>query len=144
MSLFGKAKHNTPLEQLKVLLLGRRVVDAQMSNGYADEYTPGPVGYLILDNGMVLKVWGNDGGCACSSGCYPLQRLSAVENVILGVDLIEDPHDDYDGGEGAYRIFVFTANEMIELASFEGSDGNGYYGTGWWLSISAPKLGEET
>jgi hypothetical protein len=43
---------------------------------------------------------------------------------------------DYHVGDGYYRIFVFADNRRINVASFDGSDGNGYYGTGWWLAVS--------
>jgi hypothetical protein len=43
-----------------------------------------------------------------------------------------DGHADYDGW---YRIFVVADAVEVNIASFEGSDGNGYYGTGYTLYV---------
>jgi hypothetical protein len=96
--------------------------------------------HLLLDDGTLLKLVGNDGGCACSAGCYDLTALNGVENIITAVEFEDDPggdgwNDDY---AGAYRIFVFSGNERINLATFEGSDGNGYYGTGYHVMVRLP------
>jgi len=93
--------------------------------------------HLLLDNGTLLKLVGNDGGCACSAGCYDLTSLNGVENVITSVEFDDDPDSDdmpYDH-KGAYRIFVFAGERRINLATFEGSDGNGYYGTGYHIMV---------
>ena len=119
------------VERLKELLVGRKVVDVRTEGQDYD-----PVGVITLDDGKVLEVQGHDGGCGCNSGCYPLASLSATDNVILNVQLDESPAEDYsDEGDGWYRVFVYTENQEIMLASFEGTDGNGYYGTGWWLRV---------
>lgn len=47
-----------------------------------------------------------------------------------------DPQEDTH--EGHYRIFVFTENQRINLMQFDGTDGNGYYGTGFWLLVRPP------
>ena len=143
-----KSEHMPEAGRLKELLMGRKVVATRMTDEETNEgYMHGPTGYLTLDDGTELKVWGNDGGCACSAGCYPLTELNTVDNIITNVEVEERPiGDGYDPcyvcgetwcGEhdGWYRIFVFADNEKINLASFEGSDGNGYYGTGWWLAV---------
>lgn len=111
-------------EAVTNLLLGRKVVKV-------DDKT------LSLDNGTTLTLEGNDGGCACSAGCYDLVELNGVDNVITRVEFFDDPAgDDYEGGEGVYQIFVFADNEKINLARFEGSDGNGYYGTGYSITVA--------
>lgn len=99
---------------------------------------------LILDDGRRLKFVGNDGGCACDAGCYPLTELNGVDNVITAVEFVDSPSgDDYDDddnyvGPGHYKIFVFADNQKVNLATFEGSDGNGYYGTGYFIEVLAP------
>lgn len=90
---------------------------------------------LRLDNGTVLKFEGHDGGCACSAGCYDLTQLNGVDNVITKVELVNDPGGDDLEGEGTYRIFVFAGDERVNLATFEGTDGNGYYGTGYSIEV---------
>lgn len=146
------SEHMPEVERLRELLVGKRVVKAEIRDeGPEDEYgyrDRGPTGFLTLDDRTVLRLWGNDGGCACSAGCYPLTSLNTVENAITNVQIEAQPDGDdvacptcgkdycYDHeNEGYYRIFVFAQDERFPLASFEGSDGNGYYGTGWWLSV---------
>jgi hypothetical protein len=109
-------------EKISNLLMGRTVTKV------ADDR-------LILDNGTELLLVGNDGGCACSAGCYDLTELNGVDNVITSVVLDNRPDGDYTPGDGTYRIFVFANNERINLATFTGTDGNGYYGTGYTIHV---------
>jgi hypothetical protein len=145
------AEHMPTEDRLRELLVGKSIVTAEVldESPGEDSYATGPTGVLTLSDGTALKVWGNDGGCACSAGCYPLSHLAACENVITNVQVEERPDGDdvpcrtcgkdycYEHGEGDgyYRVFVFAIDERINVASFDGSDGNGYYGTGWWLSV---------
>lgn len=147
-----EAEHMPDENRLRELLVGRSVDRVEITPDSPGEgtYDTGPTGLLHLSDGTVLKVWGNDGGCACSAGCYPLARLAEFDNVITNVEVEAHPDDDdaacekcgkswcYEHeNEGYYRIHVFAGQEKSVLASFEGSDGNGYYGTGWWLSVAS-------
>lgn len=136
-------------EYLKELLVGRSIVSAEILDEAPDRYSSGPIGVLALSDGVKLKVWGNEGGCSCGAGDYPLDHLVGVEGVVTNVEVEERPDPEYEecsvcGKEncydsdhrGFYRVFVVTeAQGRSMLASFEGSDGNGYYGTGWWLEV---------
>ena len=95
-----------------------------------------PYGRLTLDDDTVIYLVGNDGGCACSAGCYSLTHLAEVDNIITSVKVV-DLHagEDDDADEGKYQIFVVTEAEELKIAEFEGSDGNGYYGTGFHLLV---------
>lgn len=91
---------------------------------------------LELSDGTFLRLGGNVGGCSCGAGDYDLTELNGVENIITNVAVEAAPGGDYEGEyEGHYRIFVFADNQKINLATFEGSDGNGYYGTGFWVKV---------
>jgi hypothetical protein len=126
-------------QEIADLLMGRKVtkVDGE---------------HLLLDDGTTIKAIGHDGGCACSAGCYDLSVLNGVDNIITRVDFDYRPAgdgDDYEKGAersghaddpadkwtGYYRVFVFADNEQINLMQFDGSDGNGYYGTGFELLV---------
>ena len=145
-----ESEHMPSEERLRELLVGKSIVRAEIRDEPPERYIPGPTGHLVLSDGAHLKVWGNDGGCACTAGCYPLVSLNGCENIITNVVVEDHPDSDetvcdecgkswcYEhDNPGYYRIFVlaFGVDERINLASFEGSDGNGYYGTGWWLSV---------
>lgn len=109
--------------------------------------------HLLLDDGTVIKAIGNDGGCACNAGCYDLAVLNGVENVITDVEFDYRPGDDFtvktelsghpddptDEWTGYYRVFVYAANEKINLMQFDGTDGNGFYGTGFEILIRDPR-----
>lgn len=150
----GDTEYMPTQERVAELLLGKTITEARVTKERPDRWSnANPVGYLTLSDGTHLKVWGNDGGCACSAGCYPLAHLAKVDNIITNVEVEERPDgddisdpcrtcgdplcftDEHDN-VGHYRIFVFAGDERINLASFEGSDGNGYYGTGWWLEVT--------
>jgi hypothetical protein len=125
-------------EEITRLLVGHKVTKVD------DEH-------LILDNGTVIKAIGHDGGCACSAGCYDLSVLNGVDNVITRVDFDYHPAGDDDPWDGPneakvcnpeqekytghYRIFVYAENQEINLMQFDGSDGNGYYGTGFEILV---------
>lgn len=109
--------------EIRELLLGRTVKKVAEDS-------------LLLDDGTFVRLVGNDGGCACSAGCYDLTELNEVPNIITNVEVQSDPAGDgYGDAEGVYRIFVYAENRKINLATFEGSDGNGYYGTGFHLTV---------
>lgn len=117
--------------------------------------------HILLDNGAVIKAIGRDGGCSCSAGCYDLKVLNGVDNIITRVEFDYHPSGDdeipWNSPEGTlteaqkcnpehenkyaghYRIFVFADNEKINLMQFDGTDGNGYYGTGFEILVRDPR-----
>lgn len=108
--------------EIEALLVGRTVTKV------ADDT-------LLLDDGRRLQFVGHEGGCSCGAGDYDLTELNGVDNVITEVEFVDSPDGDYDDGDGHYRIFVFADNVRVNLATFEGSDGNGCYGTGYSIHI---------
>lgn len=122
------------------LFIGRKIVRAEMGNfsipGAEGYYNSRAEGMLVLDDGTELYLMGNDGGCACSAGCYPLAEVATVNNIITGAYVHADPdEDDARDAAGVYQIFVFADAKAINVAEFRGSDGNGYYGTGFSLTV---------
>lgn len=115
--------------ELSALLVGHRVTKV------ADDH-------LLLDDGTVLKFEGNTGCGGCSSGWYELTELNNVDNIITAVEIEALPDNDYSRDDGVYRIFVFADNKRLNLATFEGTDGNGYYGTGFSILVRPPRQGE--
>ncbi len=109
--------------EIESLLVGHKLVKVEADT-------------LILDDGRLLKFAGNDGGCACNAGCYDLTELNGVDNIITNVEFVDSPSGDDEAGEGHYKIFVFADNRQINLATFEGTDGNGYYGTGYSITVA--------
>jgi hypothetical protein len=102
---------------------------------------------LLLDDGTRLTIHANQGCGGCSAGWYELRELNDCPiNAIMAVEFehVEevsgyDPErheyvEDRYRPE-AYRVFVLAADERIKLLEVDGSDGNGYYGTGYWIMV---------
>ena len=107
-------------KEIEELLLGNKVT--------ADSYDK-----LILDNGVVLQINPNIGCGACESGNYYLEHISSVNNAITNVEFVEEFEDDcyYEH----YKIFVIADGMTTELLDVYGTDGNGYYGTGYTIDV---------
>lgn len=108
---------------IKELLFGRKV--KKVSD---DE--------LLLDNGLVLQILPNTGCGGCCAGWYELTELNDCDNAITNIELVEEI-TSYDCGETdkSYKIFVFAEDKRIKLLQVDGSDGNGYYGTGYTILV---------
>ena len=110
-------------KEIEELLLGHKVT--------VDDYDN-----LVLDNGVVLQIYPNIGCYGCESGNYYLQHISSVNNAITNVEFVEEFEDDlyYEH----YRIFVIADGMRTELLDVYGTDGNGYYGTGYTIDVYIP------
>ena len=106
-------------------MLGHKIV--------ADEFT----GSLVLDNGILLYINPNIGCSGCGSGDYYLQHITSVNNAITNVEFIEE-YDDDDFNYKHYKIFVIADGMTTELLDVYGTDGNGYYGTGYTIDVYIP------
>lgn len=108
-------------EEIRELLVGRKVkVDGDN---------------LILDNGIVLEVIANEGCGGCSSGWYSIIKLNEVDNAITNVEFDCDGDVANEDDDTSYKIFVFCEDTRIKLLQVDGSDGNGYYGTGYTIKV---------
>ena len=108
-------------KEIRELLVGRKVkVDGDN---------------LILDNGIVWEVIANEGCGGCSSGWYSITKLNEVDNAITNVEFDCDGDVANEDDDTSYKIFVFCEDTRIKLLQVDGSDGNGYYGTGYTLIV---------
>ena len=127
------------VEALRNILVGRSVDSVQMVDEQVtkDWWSESAEGKVILDDGTELLLGGNCGGCSCGAGDYYLTRLNDMP--INGITNVEVVVEDRDGNpysdSHTYRIFVLAQDERFELAAFDGDDGNGYYGTGFWFTV---------
>lgn len=114
-------------QALRDLFIGRRVVAVHDNN-------------ITLDDDHVVTVEPNDGCGGCTNGRYTLERLAAVDNIITNIRVLKTPLNVPDDGfttEYRYQLFVFAGAVEMELLSVAGDDGNGYYGTGYWLEVNS-------
>ena len=108
-------------KEIRELLVGRKVkVDGDN---------------LILDNGIVLEVIANEGCGGCSSGWYSITKLNEVDNAITNVEFDCDGDVANEDDDTSYKISVFCEDTRIKLLQVDGSDGNGYYGTGYTIIV---------
>lgn len=130
---------------IAALLEGRRIVEVETDISFnVDEAYGFATGRLVLDDGTKVYVIPNQGGCACSAGDYELKSLAKVDNVITSVRLENKPGGDCEEGyEGTYRIYVVADAVEINAMQIDGSDGNGYYGTGYELVVRRAEAGGE-
>lgn len=133
---------HTDIDALRETLIGRSVASVQLGGDLPSErwWRSRPEGKIVLDDGTVLLLAGNDGGCTCGAGDYELTRLNDMPiNGITNVEVVEeeDPTQKYEPDK-TFRIFVLAQDQRFELAAFEGNDGNGYYGTGFWFEVQRP------
>jgi hypothetical protein len=131
-------------QEITDLLIGHRIVSAEMGDvgdypGRGWEYRR-PQGLLTLDDGTKLYLAGNE--CSCCAQ-YDLEKVASVDNIITAVRVECDPDADradrYDTEPGVYRIFVLADAVEINVAEFVGTDGSGYYGTGFELAVVRPE-----
>lgn len=110
-------------KEIEELLLGHKVT--------VDDYDN-----LVLDNGVMLQINPNIGCYGCESGNYYLEHISSVNNAITNVEFVEEFEDDcyYEH----YKIFVIADGMTTELLDVYGTDGNGYYGTGYTIDVYIP------
>lgn len=118
-------------KEIEELLLGHKIV--------ADENND----TLILDNGVRLLITPNSGCDACPSGNYYLERIASVNNAITNVEFVNEHEDsEYEDFEEEYyqhyKIFVIADGMTTELLDVYGTDGNGYYGTGYTIDVYLP------
>ena len=108
-------------EKIKELLMYRKIVKVENDT-------------LYLDNGVELEVLSNEGCGGCSSGWYSITELNECDNVITNVEFeCSDIDDEYD--DTSYRIFVYAEDKRIKILQVDGTDGNGYYGTGYSIRV---------
>ena len=98
---------------------------------------------LTLDDGTVLEFEGNV-GCDCGSGTYDLTELfqrGTPTARIMSADVttrLTDEDDEYS--DAIYTLFVIVDDERLPLAEFEGNDGNGYYGSGFRVTVTRKEV----
>lgn len=107
-------------EYVKEQLLFHKVISVKAFNDQNAE--------LVLDNGTILEVYGNEGCGGCGNGWYYLTALNKCDNAITNVEVVENKD------ETVFSIFVYADDTRINLVTYEGED-NGYYGVGYYLQV---------
>ena len=87
---------------------------------------------IVLEDGTRIEIEINEGCGGCDSGWSELSvaKSANLDAAIMNVEYVEKSTSSYE-----FKIFIYLANnETIEL---EGDDGvgNGYYGSGFWVTV---------
>lgn len=116
--------------EIKKLLEGRRIIRADVT-----DYT------LVLDNGTRIRVDPNEGCPGCSSGNYDITIFDECESVITSVRTAVEEHREDESWDflTRYQIWVLVADREFPILEVSGTDGNGYYGTGYRLYVTVPR-----
>lgn len=109
-------------EKIKELLMYRKIVKVENDT-------------LYLDNGVTLEVLPNEGCGGCDSGWYSITELNECDNAITNVEFECKDIDGEYYEDTSYRIFVYAENKRIKILQVDGTDGNGYYGTGYSIRV---------
>jgi len=139
----AKTLNHHDTEEIASLLTGRRIVAVE--RGHFDrpdrDWGDAPTGKLTLDDGTAVLIVPNQGGCACSAGDYALTSLATCDNIITSVRVVDevDPAQQWSEPDRSYRIYVVADAVEINAVQIDGNDGNGYYGTGYELVVTAPR-----
>lgn len=123
---YDKFLNETDTDEITNLLLYRRITKVENNT-------------LYLDNGTTLEIVGNEGCGGCSSGWYEVTELNECDNAITNVEFVCDGDTRNSSDDTSYKIFVYAENKRIKIAQVDGSDGNGYYGTGYSILVRLPK-----
>lgn len=96
---------------------------------------------ITLDNGTELHIQGNEGCGGCGNGWYWLEQVykqGSRRTRIMSAYVAYDEEDKDEEGPSVYTIFVMVDGNptQLPLATVRGSDGNGYYSTGFTLTAT--------
>lgn len=131
-------ENSTPEEYAKILR-GRYITDIAINGEIAAT--------LILDNGTTLELIGSF-GCSCGNGATYIREVfqRGGQHARIMSARVETAQNDERYDETNYTIFVMVEGNptQLPLATMQGYDENGYYGTGFDLYVSPAKTEEAT
>lgn len=129
---------STP-EEYAALLKGRYVTDITVSSDEASAA-------ITLDNGTTLELIGS-WGCSCGNGVTYIKHIfqRGGRNARIMNARVETTHSDERYYETDYTIFAMIDGSptQLPLATMQGYDENGYYGTGFTIYVR-PTISDNT
>lgn len=125
------------------LLIGRYVTNIETGTFITDSWMEDcekSQALLTLDDGTQLVAMGRGGGCVCGQGDFeftkafyqgsPTARIMNAMVEMEGADWY-----DMDISATGFKVFVIVEDEKLPLLEFDGYEGDGFYGRGFWLSV---------
>lgn len=124
------------------LLIGRYVTNIETGTFITDSWMEDcekSQALLTLDDGTQLVAMGRGGGCVCGQGDFEFTKAfyqgsptARIMNAMVEMES-KDWHDMGISATG-FKVFVIVEDEKLPLLEFDGYEGDGYYGRGFWLT----------
>lgn len=123
------------------LLIGRYITNIETGTFVTENWMEDcekPQALITLDDGTQLVAMGRGGGCTCGQGDFEFTKAfyqgsptARITNAM--VEMEGEPGYDGDISATCFKVFVIVDDEKLPLLEFEGYEGEGYYGRGFWL-----------
>ena len=119
--------------KIKETLIGKQITHIEQKDDFQVEVT--------LDDGVILTLTGNEGGCSCGNGDWTITKLLADSEkpsariMNARVDDSITVNEDYGDIHGPITVFIMAEGREYPLVEFSGYD-NGWYGHGFYCSVS--------
>lgn len=120
-------------EKIKETLISKQITRIEQKDDFTVEVT--------LDDGAILTLAGNEGGCCCGNGDWGIVELLTDSEKPSGRVMnawVDDRIDaDEDLGEiwGPITVFIMVEGREYPLVEFNGFD-NGLYGHGFYANVT--------
>lgn len=125
------------------LLIGRYVTNIETGTFITDPWMEDcekSQALLTLDDGTQLVAMGRGGGCVCGQGDFEFTKAfyqgsptARIMNAMVEMDGNE--WYDMDISATCFKVFVIVEDEKLPLLEFDGYEGDGFYGRGFWLTV---------
>lgn len=123
----------TQEDEIKETLIGKQITRIEQKDDFTVEVT--------LDDGVILTLAGNEGGCCCGNGYWTIRELLSDSEKpsgrIMNAWVDDQIGADEEMGEisGPIRVFVMVEGREYPLVEFDGYD-NGWYGHGFYANVT--------
>lgn len=123
----------TQEERIKETLIGKQITRIEQKDDFTVEVT--------LDDGAILTLTGNEGGCCCGNGDWVISELlpdsAKPSGRIMNAWVDDQVRADEDLGEitGPITVFIMVEGREYPLVEFDGFD-NGWYGHGFYATVT--------
>ena len=125
------------------LLIGRYVTNIETGTFITDPWMEDcekSQALLTLDDGTQLVAMGRRGGCVCGQGDFEFTKAfyqgspaARIMNAMVEMEGLE--WYDMDISATGFKVFVIIEDEKLPLLEFDGYEGDGFYGRGFWLTV---------
>lgn len=125
------------------LLIGRYVTNIETGTFITDPWMEDcekSQALLTLDDGTQLVAMGRGGGCVCGQGDFEFTKAfyqgsptARIMNATVEMEGLE--WYDMDISATCFKVFVIVEDEKLPLLEFDGYEGDGFYGRGFWLTV---------